>query len=191
MKELEDKILEKGQVLNHDVLKVDSFLNHQVDSQLMYKIGQNFYEYFKAQPITKILTVESSGIAPAVMTGLFFQVPVVFARKHRSVTMNSDIFVADVYSFTKKVNNKISISKNFLQSSDNVLIVDDFLANGQAIAGLTDIINQAEATLYGIGIVIEKTFQKGRQMVEQQQIPIKSLARIAGFQNGQVIFAEE
>lgn len=191
MKELEDRIRKDGRVINKDVLKVDSFLNHQVDPILMQKMGQEFYEYFKDKPITKILTVESSGIAPAVMTGLAFDVPVVFARKHKSITMNNDMYVADVYSFTKKTSNKISISKKFLHSTDHVLIIDDFLANGQAVSGLTDIINQAGAKLEGIGIVIEKTFQKGRQLIDKEQIPILSLARIKEFKDGQVVFTEE
>lgn len=191
MKELEDRIRKDGRVINKDVLKVDSFLNHQVDPILMQKMGQEFYEYFKDKPITKILTVESSGIAPAVMTGLAFDVPVVFARKHKSITMNNDMYVADVYSFTKKTSNKISISKKFLHSNDHVLIIDDFLANGQAVSGLTDIINQAGAKLEGIGIVIEKTFQKGRQLIDKEQIPILSLARIKEFKDGQVVFTEE
>ncbi|UQS81832.1 xanthine phosphoribosyltransferase [Bombilactobacillus folatiphilus] len=191
MRELEERIKQDGRVLNQDVLKVDTFLNHQVDPMLMQKIGHEFYKYFQDYPITKILTVESSGIAPAILTGLEFQVPVIFARKHRSITMNKDLYVADVYSFTKKVANKISIAKTFLNSQDHVLIIDDFLANGQAVSGLTEIIQQAGAHLEGVGIVIEKTFQKGRQLIDQQQIPILSLARISGFQNGKVIFTEK
>lgn len=191
MRELEERIKQDGRVLGRDVLKVDSFLNHQIDPILMQKMGQAFYQYFQKLPITKILTVESSGIAPAVLTGVAFQKPVVFARKHRSITMSQDLYVADVYSFTKKETNQISIAKKFLTAQDHVLIVDDFLANGQAVSGLTTIIQQAGATLEGIGIVIEKTFQKGRQLIDEQQIPILSLARISGFENGKVIFAEE
>lgn len=191
MKELEERIQKDGRILGNDVLKVDSFLNHQVDPVLMQKMGQEFYNYFQNKPITKILTVESSGIAPAVMTGLEFKKPVIFARKHKSITMNNDTYIADVYSFTKKTTNKISIAKHFLNEEDHVLIIDDFLANGQAVSGLTSIIKQANATLEGIGIVIEKTFQKGRQLIDQQNIPILSLARIKAFKNGQVVFAEE
>lgn len=191
MKELEERIQKDGRILGNDVLKVDSFLNHQVDPVLMQKMGQEFYNYFHNKPITKILTVESSGIAPAVMTGLEFKKPVIFARKHKSITMNNDTYIADVYSFTKKTTNKISIAKHCLNEEDHVLIIDDFLANGQAVSGLTSIIKQANATLEGIGIVIEKTFQKGRQLIDQQNIPILSLARIKAFKNGQVVFAEE
>lgn len=191
MKELQARIKQDGQVLGKDVLKVDSFLNHQIDPLLMQRMGEEFYQHFREFPITKILTVESSGIAPAVMTGLAFQKPVVFARKHKSLTLKDDLYVADVYSFTKKTANKISISQKFLSATDHVLIVDDFLANGQAVAGLTDIIKQADAHLEGIGIVIEKTFQKGRQLIDRQHIPIFSLARIKAFENGQVVFEEE
>ncbi|KRN27275.1 xpt protein [Lactobacillus selangorensis] len=170
---------------------MDNFLNHQVDPDLMFALGQEFYERFKDLPITKILTVESSGIAPAVMTGYQFHVPVVFARKHKSITLKEDLYTSTVYSYTKKVNNHISISKKFLNENDNVLIIDDFLANGQAVEGLIDIIQQANATLSGVGIVIEKTFQKGRRLLDERGIRTESLARIKAFDNGQVVFTED
>ena len=191
MKELEERIKKDGRVLGKDVLKVDSFLNHQIDPMLMEKMGEEFYEHFKNEGINKILTVESSGIAPAVMTGLKFQVPVVFARKHKSVTLTDDLYTSEVYSFTKKTSNHISIDKRYLSSDDKVLIIDDFLANGQAVNGLDTIIEDAGATLAGIGIVIEKSFQKGRQLIDKSGIPIYSLARIKAFENGQVVFQDE
>lgn len=191
MKELEERIRKDGRVLGKDVLKVDSFLNHQVDPMLMERMGEEFYNHFKDAGINKILTVESSGIAPAVMTGLKFQVPVVFARKHKSVTLTDDLYTSEVYSFTKKTSNHISIDKRYLSSDDKVLIIDDFLANGQAVNGLNSIIEDAGATLAGIGIVIEKSFQKGRQIIEKSGTPIYSLARIKAFENGQVVFEEE
>jgi len=191
MKELEERIRKDGRVLGKDVLKVDSFLNHQIDPMLMERMGEEFYEHFKDAGINKILTVESSGIAPAVMTGLKFQVPVVFARKHKSVTLSDDLYSSEVYSFTKKTSNHISIAKKYLSSDDKVLIIDDFLANGQAVNGLNTIIDAAGAELCGIGIVIEKSFQKGRQMIDKSGIPIYSLARITAFENGQVVFGEE
>ena len=191
MKELEERIRKDGRVLGKDVLKVDSFLNHQVDPMLMEKMGEEFYNHFKDAGINKILTVESSGIAPAVMTGLKFQVPVVFARKHKSVTLTDDLYTSEVYSFTKKTSNHISIDKRFLSSDDKVLIIDDFLANGQAVNGLDTIIEEAGATLAGIGIVIEKSFQKGRQLIDKSKTPIYSLARIKAFENGQVVFQDE
>lgn len=191
MRELEERIKNDGQVLGEDVLKVDNFLNHQVDPQLMYHMGEEFHRLFQDKKITKILTVESSGIAPAVMAGLIFQVPVVFARKHKSLTLKNDLYTAKVYSFTKKVSNEISISKKFLNSDDHVLIIDDFLANGQAVQGLMEIINAADATLEGVGIVIEKTFQKGRQLLDENGVEVQSLARIKAFENGQVVFVDE
>lgn len=191
MKELEERIRKDGRVLGKDVLKVDSFLNHQVDPMLMEKMGEEFYNHFKDAGINKILTVESSGIAPAVMTGLQFHVPVVFARKHKSVTLTDDLYTSEAYSFTKKTSNHISIDKRYLSSDDKVLIIDDFLANGQAVNGLDTIIEDAGATLAGIGIVIEKSFQKGRQLIDKSGIPIYSLARIKAFENGQVVFQDE
>ncbi|MGR3741290.1 xanthine phosphoribosyltransferase [Companilactobacillus sp. DQM5] len=191
MKELEERIKKDGRILGTDVLKVDSFLNHQIDPTLMKKMGEEFFNVFKEKNVTKIITVESSGIAPAVMTGLCFDKPVVFARKHKSLTLKNDLYTADVYSFTKQTSNKISISKNFLNSSDNVLIIDDFLANGQAVKGLAEIVESAGATIVGAGIVIEKSFQKGRSIVDEKGIKVHSLARIKAFENGQVIFEEE
>lgn len=191
MKLLEDRIRKDGVVIGDDVLKVDSFLNHQVDPDLMAEVGKAFYSQFKDEHITKILTVESSGIAPALATAMEFHVPLVFARKHKSLTLKDDLYTATVYSFTKQTSNTISISRKFLDSSDRVLIVDDFLANGQAVQGLTEIINAAGATTVGAGIVIEKTFQKGRKMFDEQGVRVVSLARIAAFKNGQVVFADE
>ncbi|KRO16033.1 xanthine phosphoribosyltransferase [Lacticaseibacillus saniviri JCM 17471 = DSM 24301] len=191
VKLLEDRIREDGQVLGADVLKVDNFLNHQIDPDLMTALGEEFHRRFADAPLTKILTVESSGIAPALATGMAFHVPVVFARKHKSLTLKDDLYTATVYSFTKKTSNNVSISKKFLSADDNVLIIDDFLANGQAVEGLIEIIAQAGATLSGVGIVIEKSFQKGRALLDERQIKVESLARIKEFKDGQVIFEED
>lgn len=191
MKLLEDRIRKDGTVIGEDVLKVDNFLNHQVDPDLMYEMGKTFYEKFKNEKITKILTVESSGIAPAFATALQFHVPLVFARKHKSLTLKDDLYTATVYSFTKQTSNTIAIARKFLSKDDRVLIIDDFLANGQAVKGLTEIIDQAEATTVGAGIVIEKTFQKGRKMFDEQGVRVVSLARIAAFKNGEVVFADD
>ncbi|WP_390408143.1 xanthine phosphoribosyltransferase [Lacticaseibacillus jixiensis] len=190
MKLLEDRIRKDGQVLGAEVLKVDNFLNHQIDPDLMTALGEEFYAQFKDAKITKILTVESSGIAPALATGMAFHVPVVFARKHKSLTLKDDLYTAEVYSFTKKTANQIAIAQKFLHADDTVLIIDDFLANGQAVEGLIDIIGQANATLAGVGIVIEKTFQKGRKLLDDRHIKTVSLARIAAFNDGQVEFTE-
>ena len=191
MKLLEERILKDGTVLGKDVLKVDNFLNHQIDPVLMQELGNAFADYFADRNITKILTVETSGIAPAVFAGLALGVPVVFARKHKSFTLTDNLYCASVYSFTKNTTNEIAISKNFLSSEDHVLLIDDFLANGQAATGLVDICQQAGASIAGIGIVIEKSFQRGRQELEAQGFDILSLARIRAFENGIVQFVEE
>lgn len=187
VKLLEDRIKKDGQVIGTDVLKVDNFLNHQVDPDLMADLGKEFYRRFSNEPITKILTVESSGIA----TAMSFHKPLVFARKHKSLTLKDHLYTATVYSFTKKTSNEIAISRKFLSADDNVLIIDDFLANGQAVEGLMDIIDQAGATLSGVGIVIEKTFQKGRKLLDDKHIRVESLARIRAFEDGQVVFEPE
>ncbi len=191
MKLLEDRILTDGVVLGEDVLKVDNFLNHQIDPVLMQEIGNEFARIFKGRGINKIITIESSGIAPAVFAGLKMEVPVIFARKHKSLTLTDNLYSASVYSFTKNVTNEIAVSKNFLDASDNVLLIDDFLANGQAAIGLIDICKQAGAKVSGMGIVIEKSFQKGRQIVEESGVDIASLARIEAFVDGKVIFVKE
>lgn len=191
MKLLEERILKDGVVLGDNVLKVDNFLNHQIDPVLMQAIGNEFAELFKGRGINKIITIESSGIAPAVFAGLAMGVPVVFARKHKSLTLVDNMYSASVYSFTKNVTNEIAVSKSFLDSSDNVLLIDDFLANGQASIGLLEICEKAGAKVSGMGIVIEKSFQKGRQIVEESGIEIASLARIAAFEDGIVKFVPQ
>lgn len=191
MKLLEERIKEDGLVLPGNVLKVNSFLNHQIDPELMNTIGQEFAHLFRDNNITRILTVESSGIAPAIMTGLALHVPVLFARKTKSSTMNNSLYTADVYSYTKKVTNKISVDQKFLLSTDNVLIIDDFLANGQAVSGLLEICRQAQAHVEGAGIVVEKAFQTGGAMLRDQGVRVESLARIASFENDEVHFVEE
>lgn len=189
MKALQDKILNEGKVLSGDVLKVDSFLNHQIDPQLMKAIGQEFADLYKDAGLTKILTIESSGIAPAVMAGLILGIPVVFARKRKSVTLTDNFYSADVYSFTKKVTNTISVSKDYIGQGDVVLIIDDFLANGEAAKGLIDIVKQADASISGIGIVIEKGFQPGGQFLRKQGYRVDSLAIISSLENGRVQFS--
>ena len=191
MKLLEERILKDGVVLGDNVLKVDNFLNHQIDPVLMQAIGNEFAELFKGRGINKIITIESSGIAPAVFAGLAMGVPVVFARKHKSLTLVDNMYSASVYSFTKNVTNEIAVSKSFLDSSDNVLLLDEFLANGQAAIGLLEICEKAGAKVSGMGIVIEKSFQKGRQIVEESGIEIASLARIAAFEDGIVKFVPQ
>lgn len=188
MEQLKSKILQEGKVLSDTVLKVDSFLNHQIDPELMQEVGKEFAKRFEDAEITKILSIESSGIAPATMAGLYLGVPVIFARKRKSLTLTDGLFSADVYSFTKKETNEISVSKDFLKKGDTVLLIDDFLANGQAVHGLVDIINQAEANLAGVGIVIEKGFQQGGSEIREQGIRVESLAIVDSLENGEIRF---
>ncbi|WP_079508618.1 xanthine phosphoribosyltransferase [Mesobacillus jeotgali] len=188
MKQLTEKIKAEGSVLSPTILKVDTFLNHQVDPQLMLEIGKEFASRFAGSGITKILTIESSGIAPAVMAGLQLQVPVVFARKRKSLTLVKDLITASVYSFTKEENNEISVSSKFLSEDDTVLIIDDFLANGQAALGLAEIANKAKAYIAGFGIVIEKGFQDGGRLLREEGYRVESLAIIKSLENSIVTF---
>ena len=190
MKTLEERILRDGQVLGKNILKVDSFLTHQVDFSLMKEIGQVFAEAVKEAGITKVVTIEASGIAPAVYVAEALGLPMIFAKKAKNITMTEGILTAEVYSFTKQVTSTVSIAGKFLNSDDKVLIIDDFLANGQAAKGLITIIEQAGAQIEAVGIVIEKSFQDGRQLLETAGYRVLSLARIAGFDKGQIVFTE-
>ncbi|RDW18117.1 xanthine phosphoribosyltransferase [Oceanobacillus arenosus] len=187
---LEQKIVAEGKVLSDSVLKVDSFLNHQIDPKLMKYIGEEFARLFADAGITKILTIESSGIAPSVMAGLSLGVPVVFARKRKSLTLVDNLYSAKVHSFTKNETNEISVSNSYLSEDDVVFVIDDFLANGQAALGLIDIVKQADATLAGVGIVIEKGFQDGGKLIRDQGIRVESLAIIDSLSAGKVTFKE-
>ncbi|WP_111860937.1 xanthine phosphoribosyltransferase [Acinetobacter sp. CFCC 10889] len=188
---LEQKILAEGIVLSDQVLKVDSFLNHQIDPVMMQQIGQEFARLFKDAGITKIITIEASGIAPAVMAGLELGVPVIFARKYQSLTLKDDLYRSKVFSFTKQVESTIAISKKHINAGDKALVIDDFLANGQAALGLADLIHQADAEVVGIGIVIEKSFQPGRQLLLDKGYRVESLARVESLTNGTVTFVQE
>lgn len=191
MQELNEKIKQFWTVLPGNVLKVDAFLNHQVDPELMLHVGQEFARRFAGEGITKIWTVESSGIAPAVMTGLAMKLPVIFARKHKSLTLNNNMYVADVYSYTKKTTNRISISKKYVAPDDKVLMIDDFLANGQAVEGMLEIADQAGIQVAGAGIVIEKSFQPGGQELRDRGVRVESLARIKSLADNQIEFEED
>ncbi|WP_270619180.1 xanthine phosphoribosyltransferase [Streptococcus sanguinis] len=190
MKTLEERILRDGQVLGENILKVDSFLTHQVDFSLMKEIGQVFAEAVKDAGVTKVVTIEASGIAPAVYVAEALGLPMIFAKKAKNITMTEGILTAEVYSFTKQVTSTVSIAGKFLNSDNKVLIIDDFLANGQAAKGLITIIEQAGAQVEAVGIVIKKSFQNGRQLLETSGYRVLSLARIAGFEKGQVVFTE-
>jgi xanthine phosphoribosyltransferase len=190
VEQLKQKIRSEGIVLSDRVLKVDAFLNHQIDPKLMQAIGQEFARRFRDAGVTKIVTIEASGIAPAVMTGLELGVPVIFARKHQSLTLTDNLLTASVYSFTKQLETTIAIASNHLSPSDRILIIDDFLANGKAAKGLISIIEQAGASIAGLGIVIEKSFQAGRKELEEAGLRVESLARVKSLENGQVQFVE-
>jgi xanthine phosphoribosyltransferase len=191
MELLKRRIDQEGRVLSTDVLKVDSIINHQIDPVLMLEIGKEFAERFKDSKITKVLTIESSGIAPGLMTALELGVPVIFARKRKSLTLVEDLLTASVHSFTKQETNEISVSNKFLTPEDRVIIIDDFLANGQAALGLVDIVKQAGAEVAGIGILIEKSFQLGGSLLRKEGIRVESLARISSLENGKITYLED
>lgn len=190
MKLLEERIKQDGRVIGTEVLKVDNFLNHQVNPALMKAMGDEFARLFADAKVDKVLTVESSGIAPAVFTALALNVPMVFARKKKSLTLSEDHYTADVYSFTKQETNHVIVDKRFIQPGERLLLIDDFLANGQAVEGMMQIAEAADAEVVGVGIVIEKTFQKGRALLDERDVRVESLARIAAFEDGEVIFAD-
>lgn len=190
MQLLKQKVMNEGIVLSNQVLKVDSFLNHQMDPVLMKEVGKEFKRLFSDQKIDRVLTIESSGIAPGIMTALELEVPLIFARKQKSLTLREDIYVEKVFSFTKQETNEITVSRKFIQPGERVLIVDDFLANGEAAFGLARIVEQAGAEVAGIGIVIEKAFQPGGRLLQEAGYRVESLVRIAALDNGIVTFAE-
>ncbi len=173
---LEQRILKDGIVKEGNVLRVDSFLNHQLDVSLLEEIGKEFYKRFKSEKITKVLTVESSGIAIACFVAQKFKVPVVFAKKSKSLNLADDVYSAEVESFTHKTRNTVVVSKKYIQKNDSILVIDDFLANGAALQGLISILNQAGASVAGIGIAIEKGFQPGGQFIRNMGYHLESLA---------------
>ena len=176
MKLLQDRIVADGKIEAGNILKVDSFLNHQIDVSLLEEIGQEFKRQFGDREVNKILTIEASGIAIACIAARYFNVPVVFAKKSRSLNIAGDVYTAKVESFTHKNTNDIIVSKKFLSPSDRILIVDDFLANGKAILGLCQLVEQAGATLVGAGVVIEKGFPDGGQRNRAAGSDLRSLA---------------
>ena len=173
---MEERILEEGVVKPGNVLKVDGFLNHRIDVQLLDQIGKEFHRRFSDLNITKVLTIEASGIAIACAVAREFGVPVVFAKKSRSINLDGDMYVAEVESFTHQVTNRVVVSKKYLTAEDHVLIVDDFLANGYALQGLISLVEAAEGTVEGLGIVIEKGFQEGGHRIRNLGYRLESLA---------------
>ena len=188
MKLLEDRILKDGVVKPGNVLKVDSFLNHQMDIELINELGKEFKRRFADKKITKILTIEASGIGIACITAQYFQVPVIFAKKAQSINIDGDVYSTQVQSFTHQRLYNLILSKRFLGPEDHVLIIDDFLANGCALLGLIDIVKSAGATIEGAGIVIEKGFQQGGQLIRDMGIQLESLAIIDSMDDCQLTF---
>ena len=190
---LEARIAKDGVVKEGNVLKVDSFLNHQMDIALLNEIGKEFYNRFKGKNINKILTIEASGIAIAYAVAQQFQVPLLFAKKSKSINIAGDTYVAEVESFTHKNTNTVVVSKQFLSSDDHVLIVDDFLANGCALQGLISIVHQAGGIVEGIGIAVEKGFQPGGQIIRNLGYQLESLAIVESMDHttGQIVFREQ
>ncbi len=192
MNYLEKRILEDGIVKPGNVLKVDSFLNHQIDPIVMEEVVNEFLNYFGDRKITKVITIEASGIAPAIMLAAKLKVPMLFAKKTEPSTLkNENRYESEVHSYTKGVTSNVIISKEYLDETDSVLIIDDFLANGQAALGLADIVQQSGAEVAGIGICIEKSFQKGHELIEEAGLDLFSICRIKSLEDGEVQFMEE
>ncbi len=190
---LEERIIKDGIVKEGNVLKVDSFLNHQMDIALFDQIGKEFKRRFAKEKINKIVTIEASGIGIACIVARHFNVPVVFAKKSKSINIEGEMYVAEVESFTHKCKNQVIVSKKFLNPEDHVLIIDDFLANGCALQGLISIVNEAGASVEGIGIVIEKGFQRGGQIIRNLGYHLESLAIVDAMDasTGKVTFREQ
>ena len=190
MKLLQEKIRRDGVVKPGNILKVDSFLNHQLDVLFLDKIGEEFYSRFKDENITKILTIEASGIAIASLTGLHFKVPVVFAKKSKSINLDGEMYVTNVESFTHKNVTHVIVAKKFLNPQDRILILDDFLATGNALVGLISLVEESGASVAGIGIAIEKGFQDGGKRIRDAGYRLESLAIIDSMngETGEIIF---
>lgn len=188
MKLLEDRILKDGTVKPGNVLKVDSFINHQMDIPFINELGKEFKRRFADSTITKILTIEASGIGIACIVAQYFNVPVVFAKKAQSLNLDGEMYISKVESFTHKRVYDVILSKKFLTDQDHVLLIDDFLANGCALLGLMDIVKQSGATLEGAGIVIEKGFQKGGQIIRDMGVHLESLAIVDSMSDDSLTF---
>ncbi|MDO4815524.1 MAG: xanthine phosphoribosyltransferase [Bacillota bacterium] len=191
MKKLEERILRDGVVKPGGILKVDSFLNHQIDTELCYEMAKEIHELYKDEEITKILTIEASGISIATMAGYVFGVPVVFAKKAMSKNISDNVYSVEVYSFTKKATKNVIVSKEYINAGEKILIIDDFLAMGSALEGLSDIVKQAGAEVVGAAIAIEKAFQPGGDKLRAKGMRIESLARVASMSDDSLTFVED
>ena len=187
---LEERIIKNGVIKEGNVLKVDSFLNHQMDVELLDALGEEFYKRFSGIPVTRILTIEASGIAIAYAVARKFKVPLVFAKKSKSINVGDEVYMSEVESFTHKCTNKVIVSKNYINKDDNVLIIDDFLANGCALKGLVSIVESAGAKVNGIGIAIEKGFQDGGKTIREMGYNLQSIAIVDSMnhESGEVVF---
>lgn len=191
MKALEDKILNEGTVLPGDILKVGSFLNHQLDVAFLLEMGQEIARLYQGEQINKILTIETSGIAIAVAAAAFMKIPVVFAKKNRSSNIDCETYTVKIHSYTHNNDYDAVVSKAFLNAQDRVLIIDDFLANGQALGGLLNIVEQAGATTVGVAVAIEKGFQHGGDKLREQGIRVESLAIIDSMDSNTIKYREQ
>ncbi|MBQ3668344.1 MAG: xanthine phosphoribosyltransferase [Clostridia bacterium] len=191
MKTLEQRILQEGKAINRDVLKVDMFLNHQVDVKLMYEIGAEFKRLFEDKGITRVVTIEASGIAPAAMTALQMDLPLVILKKSHSVILSTGTIQTEVYSFTKQSTYNLTLNSAYIKTGDRVLLIDDFLANGEAALGASRLIEQAGAKVAGIGIVICKSFQPGLKKLREMGYAVEPLANIAEMDKDFVRFVKE
>lgn len=190
MQMLKEAILEKGKAINHDVLLVDSFLNHQVDVALMKAIGDEFASHFKGKTFDRVVTIESSGIAPAAFTALAMNLPLVIMKKQNSRILTGDLLQTTVRSFTKGTCYELTVKRDFLKADDRVLFIDDFLASGEAAFGMLKLAEQAGAKVEGVGIVIEKAFQTGTRRLVERGLDVYSLARIASMSENGIEFLE-
>ena len=190
MKELKKKKKKDGNAINEDILKVDSFINHQVDPELMAHIGEEFAYHFKDCGITKIATIESSGIAPALMTAQCMGLPLIILKKQPSKVLNDHLFQTEVTSFTKGTSYELTLSSKFISENDHVLIIDDFLANGEAATGAIRLIRKAHATVAGIGVLIEKSFQPGHEKLTSQGFDVYALVRIGHMEKDKITFID-
>ena len=191
MKLLEDRILKDGKIYPGDVLKVDSFINHQIDVPFVYELGREFYRLFGDAGVTKILTIEASGIGIASLAAVHFGCPIVFAKKTETINISGDVYSSEVYSYTHRRTYNVRVAKEYLTADDKVLIIDDFLATGSALKALIKLVDEAGASLAGVGIVIEKAFQPGGDEIRATGVRVESLARIASMtDDGKITFAE-
>ena len=188
MEELKQRIVKDGRLKEGNILKVDSFLNHQMDIDLFNKMGQEFYRLFEKDLVNKILTIEASGIGIACVAAQHFGVPVVFAKKHKSSNVDGAVYTAEVYSYTHNTSYTIVVSSDYLKSTDTVLLVDDFLANGKALNGLTELVEQAGARLAGAAIAIEKGFQGGGDALRAKGVRVESMAVIDSMTDDAIVF---